>query len=51
MINEPEEKEEVTEEKTFAQKVEESVTFIVDMMNQGKANPKDVYPPNRYHGD
>lgn len=51
MINEPEQNEEATEEKTFAQQVEESVTFIVDMMNQGKANPKDVYPPNRYHGD
>lgn len=39
------------EEKTFAQQVEDSVNFIVDMMNQGKADPKEVYPPNRYHGD
>lgn len=39
------------EEKTFAQRVEDSVNFIVDMMNEGKADPKDVYPPNRYHGD
>ena len=51
MINEPEQNEEAAKEKTFAEQVEESVTFIVDMMNQGKANPKDVYPPNRYHGD
>lgn len=51
MNNEPEQNEEVVEEKTFAQKVEESVDFIVNMMNEGKANPKDVYPPNRYHGD
>lgn len=39
------------EKKTFAERVEESVSFIVNMMNEGKANPKDVYPPNRYHGD
>ena len=54
MSNEPENNEEEiieAEEKSFAQRVEESVGFIVDMMNSGKANPKDVYPPNRYHGD
>jgi hypothetical protein len=51
MNSEPENNEEETEEKTFAQKVEESVTFIVDMMNSGKVDPKQVYPPNRYHGD
>lgn len=43
--------EEEQTEQTFAEQVEESVTFIVDMMNSGKANPADVYPPNRYHGD
>jgi hypothetical protein len=47
MNNEPENNEEETEEKTFAQKVEDSVDFIVNMMNEGKANPKDVYPPGR----
>lgn len=51
MINEPEQNEEVAEEKTFAEQVEESVTWIVNMMNEGKADPKDVYPSNRYHGD
>jgi hypothetical protein len=53
MINQPENnlEQEELEQKTFAQQVEESVNFIVDMMNEGKANPKDVYPPNRYHGD
>lgn len=51
MNNEPENNEEETEEKTFAQKVEDSVDFIVNMMNEGKANPKDVYPPGRYQGD
>ena len=51
MTNEPDQNEEVSEEKTFAEQVEESVSFIVNMMNEGKANPKDVYPPNRYHGD
>lgn len=51
MTNEPEENEEVIEEKTFAKKVEESVTWVINMMNEGKANPKDVYPPGRYQGD
>lgn len=45
------EPEQVEEEKTFAEQVTESVTWLVNMMNEGKANPKDVYPPNRYHGD
>lgn len=39
------------EEKTFAQQVAESVEWVVNMMNEGKVNPKDVYPPGRYHGD
>ena len=51
MSNEPEQNEEVVEEKTFAEKVEESVTFIVNMMNEGKVDPKLVYPPGRYQGD
>jgi hypothetical protein len=51
MSNEPQDQKEDQEEKTFAQKVEESVDFIVNMMNQGKVNPKDVYPPGRYQGD
>jgi hypothetical protein len=51
MNDQPENQEDEQEEKTFVQQVTESVDFIVDMMNRGKANPKDVYPPNRYHGD
>lgn len=51
MTNEPEQNQQIAEEKTFAEQVEESVSFIVNMMNEGKADPKDVYPPNRYHGD
>jgi hypothetical protein len=51
MTNEPENNQEETEEKTFAEKVEDSVDFIVNMMNEGKANPKDVYPSGRYQGD
>lgn len=52
MTNEPEpNEEEVVEEKSFAERVEESVTWVVNMMNEGKANPADVYPPGRYHGD
>lgn len=41
----------IKEEKTFAQKVADSVDQIVDIMNSGKVNPKQVYPSNRYHGD
>jgi hypothetical protein len=51
MTNEPEQNEELSEEKTFAEQVEESLSFIVNMMNEGKADPKEVYPSNRYHGD
>lgn len=29
----------------------DSIKFVVDMMNSGKPNAKDVYPPGRYHGD
>ena len=29
----------------------DSVDFVVDMMNSGGANPDNVYPRNRYHGD
>ena len=53
MINEPEKNQEAAEEeeKSFAERVTESVNWVVDMMNSGKANPKDVYPPGRYQGD
>jgi hypothetical protein len=46
-------KEEVIETpaKTFAESLLESVDAVVDMMNSGKANSRDVYPSNRYHGD
>jgi hypothetical protein len=52
-IENPENQEEIpeTSEKTFAERIIESVDFVVDMMNSGKVNPIDVYPPNRYHGD
>lgn len=42
---------EAEKEKSFAEQVEESVKSVVDMINQGTANPKDVYPPGRYCGD
>ena len=52
MINEPEQNEEIIEEeKSFAERVTESVNWVVDMMNSGKPNPRDVYPPGRYQGD
>lgn len=34
-----------------AARVAESVKFVVDMMNNGNVNPRDVYPKGRYHGD
>ena len=52
MENEPEKTEPKTrEEMTAAERMMDSITFVVDMMNEGKADPKQVYPPNRYHGD
>ena len=38
-------------EKTQAEKVRESLLWVVDMMNSGQANPADVYPAGRYQGD
>lgn len=38
-------------EKTDQEKVYESVKFVVDMMNGGNVDPKEVYPANRYCGD
>jgi hypothetical protein len=45
------ENEEVHKKKTFAESVRESVDFVVNMMNNGNVNPRDVYPPGRYQGD
>jgi hypothetical protein len=52
-IENPKNEEEIpeTSEQTFAESIAESVDFVVNMMNSGKVNPIDVYPPNRYHGD
>jgi hypothetical protein len=41
----------VKEEQTSTHSILESVDAVIDMMNSGKVNPKDVYPSNRYHGD
>lgn len=55
MINDPdnynEDLNEETEDKTFAQRVEESLAWVVNMMNEGHVDPNDVYPPGRYQGD
>lgn len=45
------ESEEASKKKTPVESMRESIEFVVDMMNSGKANPRDVYPPGRYHGD
>jgi hypothetical protein len=42
---------EAEKEKTFAERVEETVKSVVDMVNQGTADPNVVYPPGRYCGD
>lgn len=39
------------DEKTNQEKIYESVKFVVDMMNSGNVDPKEVYPRNRYSGD
>lgn len=31
--------------------LQESIDFVVDMMNSGIGNPDKIYPRNRYHGD
>jgi hypothetical protein len=55
MIDEPQnnEEEEVIETAEEAPKhsILDSINFVVNMMNEGKVNPKDVYPPGRYQGD
>ena len=42
---------EAEKEKTFAERVDETVKSVVDMVNQGTADPNVVYPPGRYCGD
>jgi hypothetical protein len=37
--------------KTPIDSIADSIKFVVDMMNSGKPNAKDVYPRGRYHGD
>lgn len=39
------------EEEPKVPSILESVEAVIEMMNSGKVNPRDVYPPNRYHGD
>ena len=39
------------ETKSAKDSMMESIEFVVNMMNSGKVNAKDVYPPGRYHGD
>jgi hypothetical protein len=53
MTNETENNEEEITENTKTQKdsILESIKFVVDMMNSGKVNAKDVYPKGRYQGD
>ena len=48
----------VTEERDALQKqldaihpVEQAVTTVVNILNDGKVDPKIVYPPGRYCGD
>lgn len=36
---------------TTKESIAESLAWVVNMMNEGKADPKDVYPPGRYQGD
>lgn len=31
--------------------IAESLAWVVNMMNEGKADPKQVYPSGRYQGD
>lgn len=42
---------EAEKEKSFSEQVDETVRSVVDMVNQGIADPNVVYPPGRYCGD
>lgn len=50
-MNPEETNEEQEAPKTQAERLMESITWVVDMMNSGKVNPDDVYPRGRYQGD
>jgi hypothetical protein len=51
MSEETETPEEEPKDKTRAESMRESLLWVVDMMNNGNVNPRDVYPPGRYQGD
>lgn len=38
-------------EPSMQERMMESLNFVVDMMNSGKVNARDVYPEGRYQGD
>lgn len=48
-----ENKDEEQKDNENTDSIMDSIKFVVDMMNSGKPNAKDVYPAgrNRYHGD
>lgn len=49
MTNEPEQQADETIKK---ESIRDSIEWVVNMMNEGKADPKQVYPSGgRYHGD
>lgn len=49
MTNEPDDE---TTEEPKKETIHDSVAWVVNMMNEGGANPDHVYPRgNRYHGD
>lgn len=39
------------EQPPLKDRVLDSLNFVVDMMNSGKVNARDVYPEGRYQGD
>jgi hypothetical protein len=41
----------VNPEPSMRDRLLDSLGFVVDMMNSGKVNARDVYPPGRYQGD
>lgn len=40
-----------SDEDTPKHSILDSINFVVNMMNEGKVDPKAVYPPGRYQGD
>lgn len=49
--NTPEEETKTRDDMTPVERMKDSIQFVVDMMNSGSVDARDVYPSGRYQGD